>query len=241
MEKLYSQSFIIKIIAIITMVIDHVGFIFFPQVWWLRLVGRVSFPLFGYLLVTGFDKTTNKTHYGIRLGLFAIVSQWFYTLIFYQDFSLNIFFTLLFAFLLLILLTKEKITRLSRWLLVLYVGVFAIILPIDYGIFGVLCIISWYYLRNRIFWLFLSQTLIWIVYLLSIIATGTPIAITSVFFLQLFSPLTIGIVWYVSKKIPSKVSWNISHKKKLFIQYGFYLFYPLHLYIIYLITLFINK
>jgi hypothetical protein len=47
------NAYQIKWIAILTMVIDHLGLFFFPQVIWLRIVGRLSFPLFAWLIANG--------------------------------------------------------------------------------------------------------------------------------------------------------------------------------------------
>ena len=55
MNKKYKciNSFILKMIAIITMVIDHVGAVLFPMNMMFRYIGRISFPLFVFLLVEG--------------------------------------------------------------------------------------------------------------------------------------------------------------------------------------------
>ena len=56
MNKKYKciNSFILKMIAIITMVIDHVGAVLFPMNMMFRYIGRISFPLFVFLLVEVF-------------------------------------------------------------------------------------------------------------------------------------------------------------------------------------------
>src|SRR5574343_1078786 len=106
MKPYYKRPFFLKLVAIITMIIDHVGAIFFPHIWWFRLIGRLCFPLFGYLLATGFDKTSNKFNYALRLGIFAIISQYFYNLAFHPTYLvLNIFATLFVAFIILLILT----------------------------------------------------------------------------------------------------------------------------------------
>jgi len=62
-------------VAAITMVIDHAGALFWPEWFGLRLVGRLSYPLYGYLLAMGLQKTANKKQYLKRLILLAIVSE----------------------------------------------------------------------------------------------------------------------------------------------------------------------
>jgi hypothetical protein len=82
---------LIKVVAMVLMVIDHVAWAFsrHPDVW--RALGRGSFPLFAALLVVGVRRTRNPCRYLTRLALFALVSQFPFALCF--D-GLNIGFTL---------------------------------------------------------------------------------------------------------------------------------------------------
>ena len=63
------------------MIVDHVGAVFFPQCRELRLIGRLSFPLFAWCLVVGCCFTRNIWRYALRIALLALVSQPFYGLI----------------------------------------------------------------------------------------------------------------------------------------------------------------
>lgn len=82
---------IIKIIALIAMLLDHIGVILveswglFPSVVFsaLREIGRVSFPLFAFTIANGWVYTKNKERYFGRMLLFAIISQIPYSLAFY--------------------------------------------------------------------------------------------------------------------------------------------------------------
>ena len=67
--------FHLKIIAILTMTIDHVGFFFFPDIEVLRIIGRLSFPLFAWLIANGAYHTKNMHAYLVRLFIFALISQ----------------------------------------------------------------------------------------------------------------------------------------------------------------------
>ena len=68
-------SFQIKLLAIITMVIDHVGLFFFPHLQIFHIIGRLAFPLFAWLIAKGAKYTENINHYLFRLFVFALLSQ----------------------------------------------------------------------------------------------------------------------------------------------------------------------
>ena len=70
----------LKLFAILTMVVDHVGTVFFPQHPEFRWVGRLAFPIFCYCLTVGLMYTRDIRRYLGRLALFAVVSQPFFVL-----------------------------------------------------------------------------------------------------------------------------------------------------------------
>ena len=100
MNKNYKciNSFILKMIAIITMVIDHVGAVLFPMNMMFRYIGRISFPLFVFLLVEGSIHTSKIRKYELRMFLFALISEIPFDLAFSNEIvdihSQNVFWTL---------------------------------------------------------------------------------------------------------------------------------------------------
>ena len=73
---------VLKIIAVVTMLIDHVGAHLFPDVVILRWIGRLAFPIFAYFITEGMKYTRSREIYVLLLSLCAIVSQVPYGLIF---------------------------------------------------------------------------------------------------------------------------------------------------------------
>ena len=74
-------AFVLKIIALATMIIDHTGAVF-PHYFGLefRVIGRVAFPIFVFLLAEGFRHTRSPYMFLVRLGIFAIISEPFFDL-----------------------------------------------------------------------------------------------------------------------------------------------------------------
>ena len=68
-------SFVLKIIALISMFCDHFGDAFVKHFSFLNLIGRIAFPIFAFQISEGFSHTHNLKNYFIRLGAFALISQ----------------------------------------------------------------------------------------------------------------------------------------------------------------------
>ncbi|PZE19932.1 TraX family protein [Paenibacillus xerothermodurans] len=69
------QRELLQITAMVTMLIDHVGAVFFPEHIILRMIGRLAFPLYAFGIVQGYLYTSNVKKYMLRLGLLALISQ----------------------------------------------------------------------------------------------------------------------------------------------------------------------
>lgn len=142
----------LKLIAIISMLIDHVGGAFFPQYPIFRWIGRLAFPIFCYCLTVGFLYTHDIKRYFGRLILFAVISQPFYALkadptAFWENLTnWNIFFTLILSLLILWGITRRNWKGIGIALIALVVlGLW----NFDYSFTGILLMLIFYFCRNK--------------------------------------------------------------------------------------------
>jgi len=145
------QSDALKLVAIISMTIDHVGAILLPHVDWLRIIGRVAFPLFAYQLAAGYLHTRNLSRYTLRLAVWGLIAQPVYMIAFgVRPWTLNIFATLLLG-----LLAIWGWDHRRWWAIALPLSLTAIQLWLpevgpDYGLYGVLlCLVSFVLFQHR--------------------------------------------------------------------------------------------
>lgn len=198
---------ILKWIALLTMTIDHIGLVLFPKFLFLRIIGRIAFPIFAYQLAVGFRKTSNRTRYALRLAAFSFVSQPVYSLI--HRHGLNIGFTLLAAFFMLFLWEiKNPVGKLLA--IVWIAAIFFFGQPLEYGFYGIALIFCFYIFDGKPK------------------ETGISIVLLNLFYgfdtrawIQLYSLFTIPLIYKEWKQSMSFPKWL------------FYVYYPLHLLVLY--------
>ena len=220
--KLGLTNNFIKIIAIISMVIDHIGLILLNDFTPFRIIGRLAFPIFAYFISEGCFFTKNKKKYFIKVFLVGSISQIIY-LIVAGDWYLNILLTFSLSILIISAYIsfskKEKgniyfiAVLLSAFITVYILEIYGIYF--DYGFIG---IITPYIIfvaptkEKKI--LYTAIMLI----LLSINPQGN--------YVQFFSLFALPILYFYNGK-----------RGKFKLKAFFYLFYPIHLGVLYLINL----
>jgi len=222
---LYLQGFdsgreLLKWIAIVTMTADHIGAVLYPGFTVFRSIGRISFPLFAYLLILGMNNTRNIQSYFARLFIFALISQVpFFLAIDQGPFdSVNIFFTLSFGLLFIYFFKKG-----SAFVFVPIVASF--ILPFDYGIYGIAMIGCMYILNENTKFGIASLVLLNALFLVPWNTQILSIAAIPIIVLHKNGSLKIARESIENFTIP------------LWRKYFFYVYYPLHLALLYIIKL----
>lgn len=214
----------LKVIACVTMLIDHIGAVLMPWNMVLRMIGRIAFPIYCFLLAEGAYYTKNPRKYVLRLGIGVLLSELPFDLALsggvdwtYQ----SVMVTLLLGVLALLCMKKTENT-VGKILIVVPFAAAAELLLTDYGAAGVLLVAVFGLTREKPWW----QRLLGVLVVLYI----TPSATMDIWGIRLPMELLgalalIPIAGYSGRKL--------THSKA--VQWAFYLFYPVHLTILYLL------
>ena len=216
LEKKGISQETLKLIACITMLLDHIGAVF-VRGYTLRIIGRIAFPIYCFLLAEGAVHTKNPRKYAFRLFIGMLLSEIPFDLALKGGLTWSnqsVMVTLLLGFLAIELLKAAK----WDWLKLLIVGAFCGLAEwanTDYGGFGVLLIVLFSQTRGKLWLQALMLILVaWMMNSVRIPVFGYRIPI------ELFAVLSmIPIACYSGRKATSCKA----------VQVGFYLFYPVHL------------
>lgn len=227
MEKKGLSQETLKVIACMTMLLDHVGAMF-VRGYTLRIIGRIAFPIFCFLMAEGAYYTKNPRKYALRLLIGALLSEIPFDLAFQRGLtwrSQSVMVTLLLGF-----LAVEAIQNTQNNLLKLLAvsAGFALgqLLQTDYGGYGVLLIVLFSRTRRK-WWLqtVLVAMFAWMMDSVPVQVLGMRIPIEM---FALLAMLPIGC-YSGRKRSDSKV-----------LQWAFYLFYPVHLTVLVVIRYFLE-
>lgn len=208
----------LKLIALLTMIIDHVGAIFFTYEPNFRIIGRIAFPIYCFLLIEGYFHTRDVKKYSIRLLIFALVSEIPFDYAFFGGLNnthQNIFFTLFLGLMAVhameIYSMKKPLISFGGLLIAIFLSEF---LRTDYGILGILYILAFYSLR-KLDGMYKVILMVILISMLNVLLSG-------------------GLQFYSVLAIPFIAVYNGNPGvRNNFMKYGFYAAYPLHLLILY--------
>lgn len=200
-------SFDLRVIGVVTMTIDHLGAFVFPQAFWMRVVGRMAFPLFAFLCAEAYRHTHDKLVYAARL---LILGSWMHLVMLAIDSGTegNVFIALAVSFI--VLWSIEH----GAWGVGLMFLIFGLLMRMDYGIYAVILVLLFYYGRGD----WLGTTLGWVLDNFLIVTYFRS------HWIQHLSLMALVPLWY----------YNGQPGEKRF-KYFFYLYYPLHVILLKLI------
>ena len=208
------DSFQLKCIAIVSMALDHTGAVLYPSQIWLRCLGRSAFPIFCFLIVEGFFHTHDVRRYMGRLGVFALISEIPYDLAFrgvpLEYDHQNVFFTLLIGIGMMVLLERNREWPVKAVILLLAMWL-AVLIRSDYNFRGILLIFV-FYIFHESRWLAVTAGGFW-----NFLYQGV---------IQKYGVLSV---------LPLAL-YNGERGRKM--KYFFYIFYPVHLLLLYGISRF---
>lgn len=235
------DSFKLKIFAIILMVLDHLGNgiantpIFFNQ------LGRIVAPIFFFLIVEGFFYTLDRKKYMIRLFFWSFIMYMgtnFITYLFPTEYGLhnNIFLSLAMAVALMNMIEWTKNNKKSS--LSHFVGILGIILIsilslfTEASLYGLLMTLVFYLARDKKILLSLGFILISLMDFTLSASAG----------FNYFNLFKVNFQWMMVFSLPFILMYNgqrgLNNK---FTKYMFYIFYPVHLWIIYIIGYYLKS
>lgn len=207
------------------MLIDHIGAYIFPGAYWLRCIGRLAFPIFAFFIAEGMRYTRSRKRYVLTLLVFAIISQIPY--VFLREFYyLNILFTFLIAIFAIFLIENYKKNETLYMIYLLLLGSVLLFVEflniVDYGIFGVLLILVFYFVKDKKLSLSLGAACLVLLTLKMMLFAGFTLRST----VQFLSILSLLLLYFYN-----------GNKGKVNLKWLFYIFYPMHLLVILIITL----
>ena len=219
---------ILKYIAVIAMLCDHIALAFVgmdnPLGIAMRVFGRLTAPIMCYFLVEGYMHTRSRKKYGARLLVFALISQIPFAYFLaggIRVLKFNMMFTLFLCFMMLV--TIEKIeSRVLKFILV--TGLYWLCSYCDWGVVAPLWVMAFILCRNDKNKLCLVYALVCVFW----VARATTMAVYD------------GGMWYDGlwqagslAFIPFIYLYNgKSGKSNKFSKWFFYAFYPIHILII---------
>lgn len=209
----------LKLLAMLTMTLDHIGVQMFPGVLWLRIVGRLAFPIYAYMIAEGCAHTRNRRKYLLQMAGLALLCQLVY---FFAMGSLFQCILVTFTLSILLIYAYDTGSRPLTALALLGVAFVTVSLPrllpgtdfaIDYGFFGVLVPVAAYLGKTH------REKLLF--------TAGALVALA----------WSVGdIQWYsLAALLPLALYSGQRGKRRM--KWLFYLYYPLHLAAIYGISL----
>lgn len=203
----------LKIIAAVSMLIDHIGLIFLPHLTILRILGRLAMPIFAYMIAEGCRYTKNKLRYFLGVFTLGVLCQVVYML---AGGGWYLCIPLSFSLSILLIFALQGFFRVSKlWAFALIAGIALVyrltcLVHLDYGFWG--CMLA----------VFAAVPMQW-----DVLDRRWSVLTMGVAMIPLAQYLG-GVQWWSFLALPFLLLYN-GNRGKLRMKYFFYIFYPAHL------------
>ena len=210
----------LRMLALFLMLLDHMWATVIPGNNWMTYVGRMAFPIFAFQAAEGYHHTHDFKGYCKRLGLFALISEIPFNLMIFSSpiypFHQNVMLTLLLGLLACRAYDQRKWLKLALWVLLGAVSF------CDYGAMGVMTVLMFHVFRGQ-----KSVQLLLLVAINWFGFEGEQLVFGS--FQMPVQAFAIGAA------LPIFLYGGEKGRGGKWLQYGSYLFYPMHMLILWLI------
>lgn len=187
----------------------------------LNVIGRIAFPIFAFTLNEGYVHTRSLKKYLLRLFIFAVSIQ-MPSILFGYDYPMNIFFTLFLGLLSIYIFNLKKMNVILKIILIGFILFLSQKFKLDYGIYGILVIINFNIFRNNKFKILMNFLVLNIYNVIFPKVFDLPDT-------QLFSLISLVFIFMYNGE------------KGRSMKYFFYLFYPIHFFILEVIKFILEK
>lgn len=214
---------VLKILAAVTMTVDHVGMTLFPELPVLRFIGRLAFPIFAFMVAEGCAHTRSMGRYFLHMAVLALICQTTYTIAMQSWFlCVPVSFALAIPLVFALQQWKRTTDKLPKrlWAVIFLAGIVAVwaltrCVTLDYGFWGCMMSVAASLFRDADTKLDKN-----IVHVLAMGAVMVPLA------------MSLGLwQWYSMLALPLLLLYS-GQRGKYKMKYFFYVFYPAHLVII---------
>lgn len=242
MKSFFSGS-TLKVIAVFAMLVDHIGQVVLKNGIALKasyamftdeqfsillnvidvfhMIGRLAFPIFCFLLVEGFMHTHNLRRYFLNLLIFAVISEPIYDLansgVLFSIEQQNVIFTLLLGLIAIYFIKKSWHNPLFAAVIILAASAFSYVCKLDGSYYGI-GLISIFYLccENLIL-----RDILTVIFMFVCGLDFTVNGLDGYFMMSVISVILISMY---------------NGKRGMKMKYFFYVFYPAHFLVLYLVS-----
>lgn len=203
-----------EVIAMLAMLVDHIGKVFFPVNLGYFIIGRLALPLYTYGIIQGFLHTSSFRKYLMRLLVLALISQPFYNQLL-TVYKFNIIFTYIALLLLFKFLQLAKLPSIPSLIIVFFLGILLEIAKLESGLY--VAVLAYFYLtgsklifkhatlnlllafhQNQVTWWWQSASIIATV--LIVYTKNKRVRGKARSFYRAFYPLHLAVIWLIKTR-----------------------------------------